>query len=109
MKRKLLCLVLLLTLAIPFFAFGTMSVSASETHTVTFMLDENVEYDEQTIDHDDYATVPLTPPPMQNGSSFVCWQLNGVKFSFATPITSDITLFAQFHLFEFKLTTTSAY
>ena len=108
MKRKLLCLVLLLTLAIPFFAFGTMSVSASETHTVTFMLDENVEYETQTIDHDDYASVPLTPAPTQNGSSFVCWQLNGVKFSFATPITSDITLFAQweevetFYTVEFK-------
>jgi endonuclease I len=45
--------------------------------------------------------------PNRNGYTFIEWRLNGVKYNFATPVTGNITLVAEYSINEpgnYKLT-----
>ncbi len=45
--------------------------------------------------------------PTRNGYTFIEWRLNGVKYNFATPVTGNITLVAEYSINEpgnYKLT-----
>ena len=45
----------------------------------------------------DYGATTVTPSePSKDGYRFVCWQLDDSAYNFNTPVTSDITLVAQY-------------
>lgn len=92
---------------LPCFATAAFTVSANDTHTVTFMLDSENEYQQITVEDNGYLAVPRTPE--KDGSVFEYWTLNGEKFSFRTRVTEDLTLVAEweeiftFYTVEFKV------
>lgn len=80
--------------------FGVFAVSAyagePETHVVSFWLEDGVPYggQEQEIDDGAYAVVP--PTPEKENAVFLRWTLeDGERFSFRTPITADLDLYAE--------------
>ena len=80
--------------------FGAFAVTAlageGETHAVTFWLDDGVPYEgqEQEVSDGSYAVVP--PTPEKENAVFRRWTLeNGERFSFRTPITEDLALYAE--------------
>ena len=80
--------------------FGVFALSAvagePETHAVSFWLDDGVPYagQEQEIVDGGYAVVP--PTPEKENAVFLRWTLeNGDRFSFRTPITEDLALYAE--------------
>lgn len=95
MKRKLFCLLLLVTLLLSAGLFGTSTAYADgATYEVNFMLDEDTVYQTVSVEENGYLTVPETP--VKNGSVFLCWQTqNGDKFSFRTRVTEDLNLYAS--------------
>ncbi len=107
MKKKLLFLTVLLALMLPCFATVAFTVSANDTHTVTYMIDSENVYDRVTVEDNGYLTVPKTPE--KDGSVFEYWTLNGEKFSFRTRVKEDLTLVAKweerftFYTVEFKV------
>ena len=98
--RKSRAFRVLLTVFLCCFVFGTFVLAASagepETHTVSFRLEEETPYEgqDQVIQDGGYAVIPVTPE--KEGCFFLYWKLqNGDRFSFRTPITSDVTLYAE--------------
>lgn len=95
-KRIVLFLTALIALVLPCFAKVALTASANSTndyHTVTFMLDETIVYDEIEVQNNAYASLPETPT--KDGSVFECWLYNDEPFSFKTRITQDVTLVAK--------------
>ena len=54
----------------------------------------------QQVDNMQTSTRPVDPE--KKGYIFVSWNLNGIPFNFATPVTSDITLVANWKIDESK-------
>ena len=50
-------------------------------------------YAEKRVNEGDKVTEPFTP---SNRYTFVEWQLNGKKYDFETPVSSDLTLYGAF-------------
>ena len=69
--------------------------------TVTFMVD-GVQYAKQTVDYGEMAIAPETPD--KPGYTFKAWQLNSVNYSFATPVTENLTLTAVFTANQYTIT-----
>ena len=66
------------------------------TYTVTFVGAQGVE--DQTVEEGKTATEPKVTTPA--GYTFGGWLLNGEKYDFSKPVTSDITLTASWILNE---------
>ena len=87
--------VLLCCLLFGVFALA-VSAGAPETHAVAFWLDEGVPYEgqDQEIFDGGFAVVP--PTPEKENAIFLRWTLeSGERFSFRTPITDDLDLYAE--------------
>lgn len=67
-------------------------------YTVSF--DSGVE--SQTVDHGSYAVQP--DDPEKEGFTFVQWTLDGEPYDFGTPVTSDISLVAQWQQITYTVT-----
>ncbi len=99
MKRKILSLLVLVTLLLSAGLFGTSTVYAQATaYEVNFMLDRDDEksvYQTFEVEENRYLTIPETPS--KNGSVFLYWETaSGDKFSFSkTRITEDLNLYAK--------------
>lgn len=65
------------------------------THIVKY-ISEGKEFYKQEVDEGVCTIEPSSPLSSSDEYIFKEWQLNGVKFSFETPITEDITLTAKF-------------
>ncbi|MCL1875508.1 MAG: InlB B-repeat-containing protein [Synergistaceae bacterium] len=61
-------------------------------HTVTFMSDGAV-FNVQMVQHGARAADPGVP--VKAGHTFAGWYLNGANYNLSTPVTSNITLIAQ--------------
>ncbi len=70
----------------------TPIVTPTEKYTVTFNSNGGSSVASQQVAKGSYASKPTNPS--KTGHTFVEWQLNGQKFDFTTPITSNITLMA---------------
>lgn len=73
---------------------------AANTHTVSFVADvTGVSQLPDAIIVEDGTAIPgdkvPTVPPIREGYTFAHWYLNGTEYDFDTPVTSDITLVAQ--------------
>ena len=64
-----------------------------DTYTLTFDSNGGTEIIPQIVQHGATATEPNNPA--KAGYIFKCWQRDGKKFHFNTPITDDITLVAE--------------
>ncbi len=96
MKKKIsLLLLFFIAVFAPFAGASTQSALAAEDCTVTFWLEDGVQYDEQTVVSGGYVDIPATPEPIKNGSYFPYWECEGTKFSFATKIMQDTQLYAK--------------
>lgn len=97
MKRKILSLLLLLTLLLSAGLFGTSTVFADGTEgtcKVNFMLDKDTLYQTATVQENSYLDIPETP--YKTGSVFLYWQTeNGDKFSFTNRVTENLDLYAK--------------
>lgn len=62
----------------------------TNAYVVKFNTNGGSQIASQSVSNGGYASKPSNPT--KTGYIFVEWQLNGKKFSFSTPITSDITL-----------------
>lgn len=72
----------------------------ANTHTVSFVADvTGVSQLPDAIIVEDGTVIPEekvpTVPPIREGYTFGGWYLNGTEYDFDTPVTSDITLVAQ--------------
>lgn len=63
-----------------------------KTYKVTFNTDNGSVVSEQEIVENELLITPVAPT--KDGFIFVEWQVDGTKFNFNTPITSDLTLTA---------------
>ena len=70
----------------------TPIVTPTEKYTVTFNSNGGSSVASQQVTSGSYVSKPTNPS--KTGHTFVEWQLNGQKFNFSTPITSNITLTA---------------
>ena len=70
----------------------TPIVTPTEKYTVTFNSNGGSSVASQQVAKGSYVSKPTNPS--KTGHTFVEWQLNGQKFDFTTPITSNITLMA---------------
>ena len=70
-------------------------------YTVTFNSNGGSNVPSQTIDYNGTAIKPIDPT--REGYTFVNWKLNGNDYNFATPVTSNITLVAEWQVKEKKL------
>ena len=68
------------------------------THKVTFDTNGGSTVDPQTVD--DGATAVKPADPTRDGYAFNGWTLDGKPYDFATPVTGDITLEAQWEKSE---------
>ena len=73
---------------------------AVNTHTVSFVADvTGVSQLPDAIIVEHGTAIPgdkvPTVPPIREGYTFAHWYLNGTEYDFDTPVTSDITLVAQ--------------
>lgn len=92
MKRKIFLSVILVFMAL--FCLFTVNVSADDSYTVTYVLDDGTVYDTQTVATNGYAMLPDTP--IKDGYVFVSWQCDGSEFSFRTRINENKVLTAKF-------------
>lgn len=67
--------------------------AAVTTYTVTFDSDGGTDVPAQVVDAGDTAIEPTAPT--RGTDTFDGWYLGGVLYDFATPVTGDITLVAQ--------------
>ena len=91
MKKKILSLLVLLTLFASAMLFTTSVAYADDatTFTVYFMLDETTEYQRVEVEENKYLTIPETPERDKN--VFDYWKLeDGTKFSFKNRIKGDV-------------------
>lgn len=94
-KLRLFLLLGIFVLLVCLFGGMVTAVAAADTsHTVTFYVD-GAEYNKQDISHGGYAMVPITPT--KNDDIFSRWTVDGQKFSFKTPITSDVDVYAEWY------------
>lgn len=108
--KKILCLIMLLTVLFSASTFVSSSVASAEenstTHQVTFKIDGET-VDEVPVNHNCYLQMPETPS-VEN-KIFLYWYKEGdvnTRFSFKTRITEDITLHAFFENTEKYYTVT---
>lgn len=66
-----------------------------ETYDVNFEVDGEVIATEK-VKYEDYATSP-EENPTKDGYAFTGWTLNGAIYDFATPVTEEMTLVAEFN------------
>ena len=64
--------------------------------TVTFDSNEGSTVEPVAVTKGETVAEPTQPT--RTGYDFVCWNLNGARYSFDTPITADITLVAVWQL-----------
>ena len=66
-----------------------------ECFTVTFMLDETEEYISVLVNAGDHAEEPADPE--RDGYEFTYWSqsIGGKAYNFNTPVTADLTLYAN--------------
>ncbi len=113
MKKKLTVVLLLwMLIFLPFFggrAVDSLTAKADaaaaqegKTYTVSFLLDANEPsevYKSLTVEEGkylDYEEIPVSPTPLKNTDYFLFWTEDGTTpFSFANPITQDVTLTAK--------------
>ena len=112
--RKSKTIRVLLTVFLCCFVFGAFTLAASagapETHTVSFWLGESVPYEgqDQEVADGGFAVVPVTPE--KENAVFLRWTLEGGEgFSFRTPITTDLSLYAAWYELEAGTTLTQIY
>lgn len=74
---------------------GTVSLKAAHGNlvTVTYNTDGGGAVDAQTVESGSAAVRPTDPT--RSGYTFSGWTLDGTAYDFATPVTGDITLVAQ--------------
>ena len=65
-----------------------------DMHTVTFDTQDGTKIDPVEVRCGNPVAQPITPS--KAGYYFSGWFLNGSKYSFSTPVTSDITITAEF-------------
>lgn len=58
--------------------------------TVTFDSDGGTSIPTQNVKENDFVMKPVSPT--KKGFTFIEWQLNGEKYTFAEPVTSNLTL-----------------
>ena len=78
---------------------------ATKTHTITFNSDGGSAVESQTIEEGNTATEPKEPD--KTGYTFSGWYTEPectTAFDFATPITSDIILYAKWVAITYKIT-----
>lgn len=93
--RLVLC-ALVLALACSLFALPVSAADAADVQ-VTFTVDGETPYAVHTVAQGELCRAPFNTPAAPEGmGAFAAWQLDGVDFSFETPITEDITLVAHF-------------
>lgn len=80
--------------AVPIIADVTITATWLENFTVTFNSDGGTAVAAQEIADGSIATAP-DPAPTKAGYNFVKWMLDVVTYNFATPVTADITLTAE--------------
>ncbi len=72
-----------------------------KTFTVLFVV-EGETVDTQTVEYGGYANVPETPKV--EGKTFAGWRLpDGSKYTFSNPVTSDLTVTANFRAAKYLL------
>ena len=75
----------------------------ANTHTVTFM-NETVQFEVQNVNEGNAATNPVMIP-QKEGYTFTGWRTEtGAPYDFSTPVTSDITLYAEFEINTYTVT-----
>lgn len=89
MKNKSILIVLILSLLFTFSA-----CTKKNNYTVNFDTDGGSFIEAQVIEEGKTATKPTDPK--KEGSEFVEWQLNGKTYDFSSPVTSNITLKANY-------------
>ena len=72
----------------------TFPTNAFKKNQVDFNLDDGTNYYSQNVSEGGTATRPESPT--KEGYVFVNWLLDGEEYDFSTPVTSDITLVANF-------------
>ncbi len=72
-----------------------------DKYTITFESNGGSEVESQIVDYGYSATKP--DDPTRDHYDFVGWKLNGSPFSFYTPITSDITLTAEWEINKYNV------
>lgn len=80
------------------------------TYTVTFMVDDEV-FGTQEVNSGETATAP-TPAPKKDGEMFTGWYeslVDTVAYDFAKPVTSALTLYAKFAIFDAEIKEAGAY
>ena len=82
---------------------------AANTHTVSFVADvTGVSQLPDAIIVEDGTAIPgdkvPTVPPIREGYTFAGWYLNGTEYDFDAPVTSDITLVAQWTRNQVRIT-----
>lgn len=75
------------------YAGGSDVPEVTDTHTVTFVVDENTSYAVTVIDG---QAVAEPYAPYVEGMTFVGWYNGDVAYDFSTPVNADLTLVAQF-------------
>ena len=79
-------------------------IDPTRTQTVTFEFDNGDAAVTQTVQRGAAVTEPANTP-LKEGFRFVQWTLNGNAYDFASPVTEDITLTAQWKAVEtFRVT-----
>lgn len=72
--------------------------SVAQEHTVTFTVD-GAPYHSATVTDGGVVSAPSAPTKAEDANytyTFKQWTLNGSAYDFATPVTQDITLVAEF-------------
>lgn len=87
-------------LSLPLTATITILPKAPNKYLVTFDTNGGSSINGEYIEEGNVVTKPTNPT--RNGYTFKQWTLNGSTYDFATPITSDITLVAEWTKKETK-------
>ena len=80
-----------------------IDVYAKFVHTVTFM-NETSQFEVQNVNEGETATNPVMIP-QKEGYTFTGWRTEtGAPYDFSTPVTSNITLYAEFEINTYTVT-----
>ena len=71
-------------------------------YAVTFNSNGGTQVQAQMVEYLQVATEPTSPT--KTGHTFKEWQLNGIKYDFATPVTSDVALVAAYDINKYAVT-----
>ena len=99
-KLRLFLIIAVLALAVAaLWSFNPKPVYADEEYQVVFYVSDTEEYKTQAVAGGGYAVIPETPE--KEDSIFLYWEKeDGSRFSFKTPITEDLSLFAKWYTLE---------